>query len=78
MIIIFTQDETIIRNNPEEAKDILFSIYGKKLGSKAYSAVKKARYGDSYRENGGPLVRFVSKELAMEIQEKEVAIGMIK
>ncbi len=45
--------------------------------SEAYDTVKNAREGASYRKNGGPLVRVVSKEKAAEIREKETAIGMM-
>jgi hypothetical protein len=39
--------------------------------------VKNAREGASYRKNGGPLVCIVSKAKAVEIREKETAIGMM-
>lgn len=78
MIIIYTQDETIIRKDADAAKGVLASVYGEKLGAEAYAAVKNAREGTSYRKNGGPLVRVVSKEEAAEIREKETAIGMMQ
>ncbi len=77
MIIIYTQDETYIRNDADAAKKILTSVYGEKLGEEAYSAVKDARIGTSYRKYGVPLVRVVTKEQAAEIREKEAAIGMM-
>lgn len=77
MIVIYTQDETIIRNNADATKSDLVSLYGAKLGEEAYAAVKDARVGASYRKNGGPLVRVVTKEKAAEIQEKETSIGML-
>ena len=77
MIVIYTQDETIIRNDADAAKKDLFSVYGEKLGTEAYAAVKNAREGASYRKNGGPLVRVVSREKAEWIREKETAIGLM-
>lgn len=78
MIIIYTQDETFIRKDADAAKGVLTSVYGEKLGAEAYTAVKNAREGASFRKNGGPLVRVVSKEEATEIREKEIAIGMMQ
>lgn len=77
MIIIYTQNETFIRNDAEDAKSILLSEYGHKLGLEAYSAVKNGREGMTYRKNGGPLVAVVSKEQCEIIREKEMAIGML-
>ena len=77
MIVIYTQDNTYIRNNADDAKSVLFSVYGEKLGGEAYAAVKDARTGTSYRKHGGPLVRVVTAEQAEEIREKEAAIGMM-
>ena len=77
MIVIYTQDETFIRNDADAAKADLFSVYGEKLGAEAYAAVKNAREGASYRKNGGPLVQVVSREKAERIREKETAIGMM-
>ncbi len=77
MIVIYTQDETFIRNDADTAKNVLFSVYGDKLGAEAYAAVKNARNGVSYRKNGGPLVKVVSKEQAAVIREKETAAGMM-
>ena len=78
MIVIYTQDETFIRKDADAAKGVLISVYGEKLGAEAYSAVKNAREGTSYRKNGGPLVRVVTKKQATEIREKETAIGMMQ
>ena len=77
MIVIYTQDKTFIRKHADAAKDVLTSVYGEKLGAEAYSAVKDAREGTSYRKNGGPLVQVVTKKQAEEIQKKEAAIGMM-
>lgn len=77
MIVIYTQDETFIRTDADAAKDVLTSVYGEKLGAEAYSVVKDAREGTSYRKNGGPLVQVVAKEQASVIREKETAIGMM-
>lgn len=71
------QDKTFIRNDADAAKSLFRSVYGEKLGTEAYAAVKDAREGASYRKNGGLLVRVVSKEQAAEIREKESAIGMM-
>lgn len=78
MIIIYTQDETYIRNDADSAKDVLNSVYGEKLGMEAYAAVKDAGNSTTYRKNGGPLIRVVTKKEAIEIRKKETAIGMIK
>ena len=77
MVVIYTQDQTYIRNDADAAKSVLLSVYGEKLGMEAYAAMKNARAGASYRKNGGPLVRAVSDEQAAEIREKEKAIGMM-
>lgn len=77
MIVIYTQDETYIRNDAEAAKSVLITVYGEKLGAEAYATVKGAREGTTYRKHGGPLVQVVSKEKAEEIREKEIAVGMM-
>lgn len=77
MIVVYTQDETYIRDDADEARAILTSVYGEKLGEEAYVVVKDAPNGMSYRKNGGPLVCVVTKKQAAEIREKEVAIGMM-
>ena len=77
MIVVYTQDGTYIRNDADAAKDVLASVYGEKLGTEAYTAVKDARSGASYRRHGGPLVRVVTEEQAEEIREKEAAAGMM-
>ena len=77
MIVIYTQENTIIRKDADTAKGDLVSIYGEKLGKEAYVAVKNGRNGASYRKYGGPLVRVVTDEQAMEIRAKEKSIGMI-
>lgn len=77
MIVIYTQDETYIRENADAAKGILCSVYGEKLGLEAYNTVNRAPVGASYRKHGGPLVQVVNKEKAAVIREKETAIGMM-
>ncbi len=62
MIVIYTQNETFIKNDAEEAKGILETVYGTKFGREAYEAVKDGRVGVIYRKNGGPLVQVVIKE----------------
>ncbi len=77
MIVIYTQDKTLIRKDAKEARSDLVSVYGEKLGLEAYATIKDARTGVSYRKNGGPLVRVVTREQAKIIKDKESAIGMI-
>jgi len=64
-VIRTSNDRTYLRIG-DKSKEML----GEKLGSEAYAAVKNAREGTSYRKNGGPLVRVVGKEKAVEICEK--------
>ena len=45
MIVIYTQDETFIRENADAAKDVLCSVYGEKLGLEAYKVVNRAQPG---------------------------------
>lgn len=78
MIVIYTQDETYIRDDADAAKRVLIEIYGEKLGTEAYTAVKNGREGTAYRKHGGPLVQVISKEKAEWIREKEKAVGMIQ
>ena len=52
MIVIYTQDETYIRDDADAAKSILITVYGEKLGAEAYTAVKDAREGTSYLMKG--------------------------
>lgn len=77
MIVIYTQDETIIKDDADAAKRDLIRVYGKKLGAEAYAAVKNGRKGTAYRKYGGPLVKVVSKEDADYIQMREEDIGML-
>lgn len=77
MIVIYTQDKTYIRKDADAAKNVINSVYGEKFGEKAYFTVKEAHAGISYRHNGGPLIRVVTKEEAAVICEKETAIGMM-
>ena len=77
MIVIYTQDNTIIRNDADAAKGDLIDLYGEKLGAEAYTAIKNRRIGSAYRKLGGPLVRVVSAEDAEIIRAKESSIGMI-
>lgn len=77
MIVVYSQDRTYIAKDADSAKDILVLLYGSKLGREAYETVKGARVGVSYRKNGGPLVRVVTQETAMEVQRKESAVGLM-
>ncbi len=53
MIVIYTQDYTVLKKDADVAKEDLIRIYGKKLGAEAYTAVKNGRIGASYRKYGG-------------------------
>ena len=77
MIVIYTQDNTIIRENADAARGDLISLYGEKLGAEAYAAVKNERIGAAYRKYGGPLVKVVSKEDTELIKTKEIVAGMM-
>ena len=77
MIVIYTQNNTIIKNSLDAAKDDIVRLYGEKLGAEAYTRLKNERIGDSYRKSGGPLIKVVTKEQAKTIFEKESSIGMI-
>lgn len=77
MIVIYTQDNTIIRNDADSAKGDLIDLYGEKLGAEAYTALKNGRIGGAYRKYGGPLAKVVSSEDAEIIRAKESSIGMM-
>lgn len=77
MIVTYAQDRTYFSQNGDEAKRILITVYGDKLGEQAYNTIKNAPIGSTFRKNGGPLVVVVTKEKAEEIREKEHTIGMI-
>lgn len=74
MIVIYTQDFTTIKKDADEAKELLLSIYGNKLGQEAYCSVKNASVGTSYQKYGGPLIKVVAKEEADNIRIKEALI----
>lgn len=77
MIVIYTQDNTIIKNDADAARGDLINLYGEKLGMEAYVALKNGRIGASYRKYGGPLVKVLCREDAEKISIKETAIGMM-
>ena len=77
MIVIYTQDETIIKDNADAAKRDLLSVYGEKLGEEAYKAVKNGRIGAAYRKYGGPLVCVVSPADIERVRTMETKIGML-
>ena len=77
MIIIYTQDNTIIRNDADAAKGDLIRLYGEKLGAEAYDTVRNGRIGAAYRKYGGPLVKVISREDAEVIRKKEIEVGMV-
>lgn len=78
MIVIYTQDITIIHKNADVAKQDIISIYGDKLGMEAYKAVKAGPAGTAFRRHGGPLITVVSSEKAEWIRNKEKSIGMLE
>ena len=61
MIVIYTQDNTIIRKDADEAK----------------ADLRKARRGASYQRYGGPLVQVVSSEKASWIRKKEKEVTTV-
>ena len=77
MIVIYTQDNTIIKSNADAAKGDLISLYGEKLGAEAYATIKNGRIGATYRKYGGPLVKVVSRGDVEVIRKKENEIGMM-
>ena len=77
MIIIYTQDNTIIRNDADAAKGDLIRLYGEKLRVEAYDTVRNGRIGAAYRKYGGPLVKVISREDAEVIRKKEIEVGMV-
>lgn len=79
MIVIYTQDNTIIRNDVDaDVRGDLISLYGEKLGAEAYATVKNGRIGASYRNYGGQAVRVVSSEDVEKIKEMESSYEMIE
>lgn len=78
MIVIYTQDETIIKDSADAAKNDLIRLYGEKLGEEAYTTVKNGRVGAAYRKYGGPLVRVLNREDAEAIRRKEIVIGLMQ
>lgn len=71
MIVIYTQDNTIIRDEADTAREDLINLHGEKLRKEVYAAVKNGRAGMTYWKNGGSLVKAVSKEDAEIIRVKE-------
>ena len=71
MIVIYTQDNTIIRDEADTAREDLINLHGEKLGKEVYAAVKNGRAGTTYWKNGGPLVKAVNREDAEIIRVKE-------
>ena len=70
MIVIYTQDETIIKKDADAAKGDLIRVYGEKLGAEACKEIKDGRPGAAYRKHGGPLVKVVSKVESELIRER--------
>ncbi len=77
MIIIYTQNKTLIHKDADSAKEDMISLYGEKLGQEAYRTVKDRPAGTSYRKHGGPLITVVSREKADWIKMKEAGIEML-
>lgn len=78
MIIIYTQDFTAIKADIIQAREVLLSVYGDKLGQEVYEKLKNSPIGTGYQKYGGPLIKVVSKKDAESIREKELAIGMLR
>ena len=76
MIVIYTQDETIIRDSADAAKYDLIRLYGEKLGTEAYAAVREGRLGTAYRKYGGPLVKVIDCKEGIAIRDKEKSVDM--
>ena len=77
MIVIYTQDETYIKDNADVALPILNSIYGEKLAQEAYNTIRNGRIGTIYRKYGGPRVEVVSEERGEWIREREREISRL-
>lgn len=77
MVAIFTGDATYIKSDIDEAFDTFVEVYGSKLADEAYNKLKNAPLGFSYRKNGGPLIKIISKEDANIIKDKERSLGRL-
>lgn len=78
MVVIYTQDETFIRNTLKDAEDILLDVYGSKFTQEILKTMDDRKVGASFRAKGGLLVRIVSSEDAQAIRKKEIEIGMMR
>ena len=58
------------------AKNDLISLYGKKLRTEAYQAIKSECIGASFRKHGGPLIRVIS-ETDAEIKNLSIVFHII-
>lgn len=77
MLVIYTQDATYIKSDVIDAYETMVEVYGEKLANEAYDKLKDAPVGFSFRKNGGPLIKLVSKQDAVVIRQKEQEIGML-
>lgn len=77
MVVIYTMDSTYIRNDIDDAKSIISSLYGEKLGREAYDVLKNAPVNTIFQKHGGPRIQLVTKERARWIEEKEKQIGFM-
>ena len=68
IIVIITQDNTIIRKMRMLLNEIYINLYGEKLWTKIYDTVKKGRIGAFFRRCGELFDRAVLKEQAEKIQ----------
>lgn len=74
MIVIYTQDRSYIFDGLDSAKETIISLYGEKLGTEAYYALKRSPTGAAYRRYGGPLITIVNSEKAEWIRNKEKSL----
>lgn len=77
MVVIYTQDGTLIHRDADSAKKRFLRLYGRKFGIEAYNAVMGGRAGTSYRKYGGPLIRVVTAEEAGKTAVLERRAGML-
>lgn len=77
MVVIYTQDGTLIHRDADSAKEDLLRLYGKKFGIEAYNAVMGGRAGTLYRKYGGPLIKVVTAEEAGKTAALERRAGMM-
>ena len=77
MIIVYTGDKTYIKKNADSAKDVIYEVYGEKIGQKAYETISDNLPGTVFRYAGGPRIDVVTEEQAEIIEAKEREIGAL-